>query len=120
MSVPAGQRSHTTKYQEQNAVTVANDNQRQCVPPPAVRRPGDRPSYVTEPSDNDILLGRGKACINYIGNQRYRALVRTRKEEYVNCVRTYSKELIAREILAEISQRGGRFLQQVVAAPTPA
>jgi hypothetical protein len=70
--------------------------------------------YVTKTSENDILLGRGKATIHNIGNQRFRDLVRTRKVEYAACTRTYTKEVIAREILKEVERRGGRFLESVV------
>jgi hypothetical protein len=77
--------------------------------------------YIRLPGENDVLFGRGTFSINYIGNKRYRELVRSRKAEYVACTRVYTKELIAREILDEINRRGGRFLESVVvpAATTP-
>jgi hypothetical protein len=75
---------------------------------------------VHQPGDNDVLLGRGKACINYVGNRRYRALIKPRKAEYKACTRTNRKELIAREIYEEItSRRGVRFLQERVPTTTP-
>jgi hypothetical protein len=90
------------------AVRMNLDHQRggddQLPPPPYSRLPGE----------NDVLFGRGTYSINYIGNKRYRELVRSRKAEYVACTRVYTKELIAREILDEINRRGGRFLESVV------
>jgi hypothetical protein len=78
------------------------------------------PPYIRLPGENDVLFGRGTFSINYIGNKRYRELVRSRKAEYVACTRVYTKELIAREILDEINRRGGRFLESVeVPAATP-
>jgi hypothetical protein len=69
---------------------------------------------ILHPGENDILLGRGKATINYVGNRRFRDLIRTRKAEYAACTRTYTKEVIAREIMDEITvNRGGRFLESV-------
>jgi hypothetical protein len=49
----------------------------------------------------------------YIGTQRLRTLVASRKEEY-NSVDSYKiKKSIGSEIYDEITRRGGRFLQQV-------
>jgi hypothetical protein len=66
---------------------------------------------VTDIEEDDILLGRGKASINNVGNQRYRAVVRTRKAEYAACKKRYDKILIAQEIFDEMTRRGARFLE---------
>jgi hypothetical protein len=84
------------------------------------------PVVVVQPREDDILLGRGRTCINYVGNQRFRDLVRSCKEEYATSslshgCDTNNKDDIVRDILQEIARRGGRFLQRVMESPpTPA
>jgi hypothetical protein len=73
----------------------------------------DDPIYVTVPGPNDILLGRGAPIINYEGNIRFRALVSTRKLEYIGCGRHQVKDGIAKSIIDEIERREGRFLRRV-------
>lgn len=73
----------------------------------------DEPIYVTVPGPNDILLGRGAPIINYEGNVRFRALVSTRKLEYVGSGRHQVKDGIAKSIIDEIGRRKGRFLRRV-------
>mmetsp|Transcript_18655 Transcript_18655/g.33762 ORF Transcript_18655/g.33762 Transcript_18655/m.33762 type:complete len:350 (-) Transcript_18655:107-1156(-) len=65
-------------------------------------------------NDNDVLLGRGRGSTNHIGNERFRALTRLRKEEYKLCDNNGQKTTIAYEIFHEVvDNRGGRFLQLV-------
>lgn len=65
-------------------------------------------------NDNDVLLGRGRGSTNHIGNERFRALTRLRKEEYKLCDNNGQKTNIAYEIFHEVVDiRGGRFLQLV-------
>lgn len=78
---------------------------------------GGAPQYVTELNPNDILLGRGAPVINYEGNVRFRELVSTRKTEYVGTGRHQVKDEIARQIVAEIRNRKGRFLQKIGSLP---
>jgi len=59
------------------------------------------------------ILNSGAPTINYIGNQTFRALVRTRKTEYADAVRHQTKNEIARQIVDEIASRGGRFLRGI-------
>lgn len=74
---------------------------------------GSPPVYVIEITENDVLMGRGKPIISNEGNKRFRAMVRDKKEEYSSTSRTHIKEAIARSIIAEVSERKGRFLEQV-------
>lgn len=81
--------------------------------PSATRHRGDPISYVTNPTSNDVLLGRGAPYITFEGNRRFRSYVKTRKAEYVAARRFQTKEAIARSVINEIQRRGGRFLERV-------
>jgi hypothetical protein len=53
----------------------------------------------------------------YQGNAKFRELIHQRQEEYTNAGRRQTKDRIAREILAVVAQRKGRFLRKVEAGP---
>lgn len=79
----------------------------------ATRRRNAPITYVTSPTLNDVLLGRGAPYISFEGNRRFRSYVRTRKAEYMAANRHQTKEAIARSVINEIQRRGGRFLERV-------
>jgi hypothetical protein len=68
---------------------------------------------ITELQTNDVIMGRGAGMIHNMGNVRYRELVATRKKEYVRAERNHKKQTIAKQILAEIAHRNGRFVRKV-------
>jgi hypothetical protein len=68
---------------------------------------------ITELRSNDVMMGRGAGMIHNMGNVRFRELVATRKEEYVRAERNHKKQTIAKQILAEIARRNGRFVRKV-------
>lgn len=70
---------------------------------------------ITTLNENDVLLGRGRGPSQYVGNQKFLSLVKTKKQEY-NCkhVPNKTKAAIANEIYCKITEdRGGRFLSLV-------
>jgi hypothetical protein len=69
--------------------------------------------FVSSVGPNDVLLGRGAPMVNFAGNVRFRVLVATRLEEYSRARRRQTKDTIAREIMALVEQRGGRFLRKM-------
>jgi hypothetical protein len=91
----------------------ASEMQSSSAPVVSTVPPAELPRYVTELHPNDILLGRGAPIINYEGNVRFRALVSTRKAEYVSTGRHQVKDDIARQIIQEIERRNGKFLKKV-------
>jgi hypothetical protein len=107
-----------------NSDSVAASSSREELSSPDDDMTAPTPVVVVQPREDDILLGRGRKCINYIGNQRFRDLVRSRKDEYATSLShgcDSSKDDIVRDILQEIARRGGRFLQRVVeSSPTTA
>jgi hypothetical protein len=68
---------------------------------------------ITELRTNDVMMGRGAGRIHNMGNVRFRELVATRKEEYLRAERNHKKQTIAKQILAEIAHRNGRFVRKV-------
>ena len=72
-------------------------------------------NLIIELSDNDVLLGRGRGIVKFVGNQRFRRLVEERKEEYSSfgSHKDERKARIARELFDRIHERGGRFLKPV-------
>ena len=71
------------------------------------------PTYITDPGPDDVLLGRGAPIINYVGNVKFRSLVRSRKNDYITSGQHKIKEKVAKSIMEEIQRRGGRFLKRV-------
>jgi hypothetical protein len=67
---------------------------------------------VASLNSHDVLLGRGNGSNHYIGNQRFRALVEERKEEYISTGKQKPKSRIAKEVLDQIHSLGGRFLRR--------
>ena len=66
---------------------------------------------VASLNSNDVLLGRGTGSNQYIGNQRFRALVEGLKAEYNSSRRQTLKTNIAKDLLDHVYSLGGRFLQ---------
>mmetsp|Transcript_1214 Transcript_1214/g.1717 ORF Transcript_1214/g.1717 Transcript_1214/m.1717 type:complete len:186 (-) Transcript_1214:171-728(-) len=66
---------------------------------------------MTEPNNYDVLCGRGGATNGFVGNKRYRQIVKDHQDEYLNA-RKKDKVLIARRIVSIIRQNGGRFLRR--------
>ena len=58
-----------------------------------------------------LLLGRGGATNNHIGNKRFRSIVADHQREYLGA-RKKEKAVIARKIVSIIQENGGRFLKR--------
>lgn len=67
---------------------------------------------VKEPTDSDVICGRGGSINSHVGNERYRTLVEKRKRVYLTAHFKREKRLIASSIVSEIRQLDppGRFL----------
>ena len=70
---------------------------------------GTKPVASLNP--NDVLLGRGSRYQDYIGNQRFLALVEERKEEYNKAAKNKTKSRLAKEFLDHFHSLGGLFLK---------
>lgn len=70
--------------------------------------------YVTDPSPNDVLLGRGSNLVRYKGNIDFRRLIQSKRDEYTYAVQTgRNKDDIAQEIVNVVISNNGRFLRKV-------
>jgi hypothetical protein len=67
-------------------------------------------NVVIEPTERDVLNGRGQGVQRHGGNVKYRKLVFVNKGLYAKCPRS-DKIKISKGIVAAIRQSGGRFLE---------
>jgi hypothetical protein len=78
---------------------------------------GRKPRLVGTISKVDVLLGRGKRNQNWPGNELFRQFVRVRSKEYIAPgTNKLVRDEIAREVIHQVYQTGGRFLQEVTEA----
>lgn len=70
--------------------------------------------FVKEPTDSDVLCGRGGSINSHPGNERFRTLVEKRKRIYLTARFKREKRLIASSIVSEIRalNPSGRFLSR--------
>jgi hypothetical protein len=73
-------------------------------------------TMVSNPSNNDVLLGRGAACWNHPGNRDFREIVVKYLKAYENARLRVEKTLIVTEILDQVHAKGGRFLKKDLAS----
>lgn len=73
---------------------------------------------VLDTNEMDVFLGRGKGAFNKQGNVEFRRLVGEKARHYENSRGGETKIQLARQVVAEIQARGGRFLRAVSAAST--
>jgi len=66
------------------------------------------------PSDNDVLVGRGKTCFNHVGNQRFRLLVNSHLDRYANTKSKLEKSSILKRVVDEVRSRSpsGGFVKK--------
>lgn len=65
------------------------------------------------PTDADVIFGRGNGANYHPGNIRFRQLTLRKVEAYCEARRREQKDELARQLLAEVEQNGGRFLKSV-------
>jgi hypothetical protein len=70
--------------------------------------------WVKDPTENDVLCGRGGSINSHPGNERFRTLVEKRKRVYLTARFKREKRLIASSIVSEIRslKPPGRFLSR--------
>mmetsp|Transcript_10681 Transcript_10681/g.15720 ORF Transcript_10681/g.15720 Transcript_10681/m.15720 type:complete len:124 (+) Transcript_10681:127-498(+) len=67
--------------------------------------------YIEDPSEMDVLLGRGGAALRHPGNQNFRQLVLSNKALYITSFKA-EKLKISRSIVKSIREQKGRFLER--------
>jgi len=73
----------------------------------------DRCECVLEVMPDDVLLGRGSGPNDHVGNITFRDLVHGRKVEYLSTNHRQTKAVIAKDIVDQVYQQGGRFLKKL-------
>merc|ERR1712038_2184663 len=68
---------------------------------------------ITQPTDKDVISGRGHGANRHGGNQIYRHLVKKYKFPYVKAISDLDKHNISMQVVNEIHEGGGRFLKRV-------
>jgi hypothetical protein len=63
------------------------------------------------PGRHDVLLGRGKASYEHMGNLRFRYCVESRAKQYDSAAGTSEKKKITHEIVQSVKDSTGRFLK---------
>ena len=66
---------------------------------------------IQEPTENDVLCGRGAHAFHHVGNKRWKELTKCQAIRYYTSKR-HEKRKIAECIVQQVHQRGGRFLRQ--------
>jgi hypothetical protein len=82
------------------------------VPPKASVQDHQR-KYVDEPSDLDVISGRGGKSNHHPGNKRYRQLIKDMKAQYKTIISKSDKTDLSRAIVDHVYRYGGRFLRRV-------
>jgi hypothetical protein len=66
---------------------------------------------IEDPTEFDVLCGRGGASLKHPGNLMYRRLVLMNKAHYTTCKKT-EKLKISRSIVTAVREHSGRFLER--------
>lgn len=73
-------------------------------------QPSGNSVQIAAPKQHDVLLGREASSTMHLGNMSLRSLVEEYRERYEQASKT-QKSQIAREIVAIVHGRRGRFLK---------
>ena len=81
------------------------------MPPPPMGMSSVRMTDIREPSENDILMGRGGGTNNHVGNRNYRDIIQRHKAQYSQSAK-HEKQGFSRSIVDMIRNLNppGRFL----------
>eukprot|EP00543_Licmophora_paradoxa_P007289 CAMPEP_0202446306 /NCGR_PEP_ID=MMETSP1360-20130828/4840_1 /ASSEMBLY_ACC=CAM_ASM_000848 /TAXON_ID=515479 /ORGANISM="Licmophora paradoxa, Strain CCMP2313" /LENGTH=337 /DNA_ID=CAMNT_0049062751 /DNA_START=28 /DNA_END=1038 /DNA_ORIENTATION=- len=64
-----------------------------------------------KPTPFDVLCGRGKACFDHLGNQRFRQIIEQTLPKYSKAKTKGEKTFFVRLVVNHIAVQGGRFLK---------
>ena len=94
-------------------LTLPNNKNSQHNLTMVMMKPVTQISMIHNPTigSSDVLLGRGGATNNHIGNRRFRTVVADHQAEYLSSKKK-EKVLISKRIVAIIKSKGGRFLKR--------
>jgi hypothetical protein len=66
------------------------------------------------PGDDDVICGRGKECMDHIGNMKFRTLVKEKLDRYSSASNKTEKSLIIMETINEVREQSpfGGFIRR--------
>lgn len=64
-----------------------------------------------QPTERDVLCGRGRHYFNHAGNMSLRSLIQQNMGDYLSCKRKSEKTRIIRCVMHAVLNNGGRFLK---------
>ena len=70
------------------------------------------PNEREDVSEHDVLLGRGSASHTNTGNRHFRNMIASRLGEYAELPSRIAKSAFLEAIVADVQEKGGRFLQK--------
>jgi len=112
--VVSGPPANMTANVPSSPASAASDRAKEkASSPPTSPTASNDMENITDLNENDVLGGRGTGASQFVGTRKFRALCDERKAEYVACEEYKQKEEIAKEILAQVHSKGGRFLSLV-------
>lgn len=80
--------------------------------PAMMNRPKETKAVDYQPTNTDVLCGRGSCYFHHEGNERFRDLVQASLESYTLCKSRMEKSKMVFTIVAEIRGMGGHFLRK--------
>ena len=69
--------------------------------------------YVDQPTELDVVSGRGGFSNHHPGNKRYRQVIKDMKSQYKSIANKFEKTCLSRSIVNYVYSYGGRFLRRV-------
>lgn len=70
-----------------------------------------------EPTEKDVVFGKGRFIQNLAGNVRLRRLIKSHFDQYESADSPQDKTLMAMRLVADIKASGGKFLKEDTSAP---
>lgn len=71
----------------------------------------DAPYDIEHITEDDVLFGRGNSIASYVGNVKYRKVVRKYRDQYKASTKQY-KAYVTMQVIEEIWATGGRFVEK--------
>lgn len=79
----------------------------------ASSQPSTDNSLVAFPSQNDVLLGKGRSCQEFVGNVQLNRMIDSRLDDYRSLDKTGKSGLAMQLATRIINKKNGRFLERV-------
>jgi len=78
---------------------------------PELNRPKEELPVDYQPSDVDVICGRGKGSLKHDGNARYLQLIRDNMDKYRSAQKKVDRSVIVTNIISSLRNEGARFVR---------